>query len=260
MQGSLTGFSLNEVFKMLATMKKTGVLEINNDDEAFGRVGFKTGELYWAETSTEDGSKDPADRRGRPRERVEDAVFEIFGWTNSSYLFEAGAKLEHGGQSSFSVDALLVDVEKRQAEWAEILTKIPSMNARLALVDKLADESVSLSRDEWEIVALIGKSLTVEELRARLSCGRLAVCKMLYQMSKSGLVRCLGEVAEDEPKRRAEACIPSKSSEGKKYIRKGLLAEEISEDTVPAEWLSYYQLLDSRRSEHSKPAAKAREH
>lgn len=48
LQGNLTDFSLAEIFQMLSTSKKTGTLQIVNQEEAEGNVYFNAGEVFFA--------------------------------------------------------------------------------------------------------------------------------------------------------------------------------------------------------------------
>jgi hypothetical protein len=246
MEGSLTGFTLREIFEMLAAMKKTGTLDVVSGNDEEGRACFRDGQLYWAETFSDD--EEETNGSARVKERIEDAVMEIFDWESDAYRFNAGETIEKGGKTALKVDAVLADVTKRQAEWAEIRKEIPSMKAKIGLIAKIESESVSLTSDQWEVIALISRCSIVDDLRAELKCGPLTVCRTLYEMSKMGLLRCLGEVEEAEPPAAKPKSNPESEAVGKKYIRKSLLIDEATSDAMPAEWSSYYQLLDSRKA------------
>jgi DNA-binding MarR family transcriptional regulator len=257
MEGSLTGFSLKEIFEILAVTKKTGVLEVSEERGAQGKVYFKDGQLYWAETTTIDGPlPDDGAAQSHLRDRIADVLLEIFDWGTSLYRFDINLTMDNAEGTSFPVGGLLAEVVKRQAEWAEIRTEIPSLKARVELISKLAAESVSLTRSQWRIVSLIGKNATVEDLREELKVSPLAVCRCLYDMSKTGLIRCLGEVIEAEPDPPEATVELETTSLSKKYIRKSLVSEE-AENAMPVEWVSYYQLLDGQRLEAKRARAGA---
>jgi hypothetical protein len=261
MEGSLTGFSLKEIFEILAVTKKTGILEVSEELGAQGKVYFKDGQLYWAETTTIDGPLPEGDStQSQLKDRIADVLLEIFDWGTSLYRFSINLTTDNSDGASFAVGGLLAEVIQRQAEWAEIRTEIPSMRARVELISRLAAESVNLTRSQWRIVSLIGKNASVEDLREDLKVSPLAVCRCLYDMSKTGLIRCLGEVIEDEPSPPEETVAPETASLSKKYIRKSLVSEE-AENAMPVEWESYYQLLDGQRLEaKSERVGKLAEH
>ncbi len=242
MEGSLTGFSLREIFEMLGATQKTGILEVTGVHDEDGQACFRDGLLYWAqaETGQDDG-------RGRLKERIEDSVFEIFEWESDTYKFNAGKTVDKGGKTGLKVGMVLADVAKCRAEWSEIRKEIPSMRAKVGMISKMETESVTFSREQWEVVASIGQSMTVEDLRAQLKCSPLTVCRILYELSKDGLIRCLGEIEEADPGTGKVKLATKKGAGGKKYIRRSLVVDDETAEAVPAEWSSYYQMLDSRK-------------
>ncbi len=242
MEGSLTGFSLKEIFEMLGATHKTGILEVTGVHDEDGRACFRDGLLYWAQTETREDNS-----RGRLEERIEDSVFEIFEWESDTYRFNAGETVDNGGKTGLKVETVLADVAKYRTEWAEIRKEIPSMRAKIGMISKVETESVTLTCEQWEVVASIGQSMTVEDLRAQLKRSPLSVCRTLYKLSKGGLIRCLGEIEEADPGSVKVKLATKKEAGGKKYIRRSLVAHDETAEAVPAEWSSYYQLLDSRK-------------
>lgn len=227
MNGSLTGFSLQEVLEMLAVKKKTGVLTVDAPAAGQGRIGLNGGQFCLAEASTiSNGS-------------VEDALFEIVNWSGGAYSFEAGEAVEAEGDLLVEVESALAEVAKRQAEWEEIRQEIPSIQAKVELIVEVDMETIALTQREWMMAALIGRSATIEDLQKELKLSPLAACRDLSEMSKKGLIRCLGEVVETAPEIKVS---------NKKYIRRSLQADAELEGQVPAEWASYYQLLDARQA------------
>lgn len=246
MEGSLTGFSLKEVFEMLGATAKTGILEVTGVDEEEGRACFRDGLLYWACVQPE--PEDLSEHHGRLKDRIEDSVFEIFEWDSDTYRFNAGETIDKGSKSGLKVDTVLVDVSRRRAEWAEIRQEIPSMSARIGIISKMEAETVTLTRAQWEILAAVGHGSTVEDIRLALNESPLGLCRTLCEMSRAGLIRCLGEIVEAEPvSGKATKQSPAKTKSSKKYISRSLIDDEEKANAVPAEWASYYQLLDSRQ-------------
>ena len=243
MEGSLTGFSLKEIFQMLGATGKTGILEVTGGRDKDGRACFRDGLLYWAQAETRE---DDSDDRGRLKEQIEDSIFEIFEWQTDAYQFNAGETIDKGGETGLKVETVLVEVDKRRAEWAEIRTEIPSMRAKIGIISKV-EASVTLTREQWEIIASIGQSTTVEDLRAQLKRGPLSVCRTLYEMSKAGLIRCLGEIEAVDHGTKKIKSVTKNETDTKKYIRRSLVADHEAAEAVPAEWASYYQMLDSRK-------------
>lgn len=244
MKGSLTGFSLKEIFEMLGATGKTGVLEVTGAYDEDGRACFRDGLLYWAQAET--GEEDSSGR-GPLEERIEDSIFEIFEWESDAYKFNVGETIDQGEQTGLKVETVLADVDKRRVEWAEIRKEIPSMRAKIGMISTIDTKSVALTREQWEVVVSIGQGSTVEDLRTHLRRSPISVCRILCEMSKAGLIRCLGEIEGAEPGTEKVELAAKKEAGGKKYIRRSLVADNETDEAVPAEWASYYQLLDSRK-------------
>ncbi|MDP1808007.1 MAG: DUF4388 domain-containing protein [Actinomycetota bacterium] len=247
MEGSLTGFTMEEIFEMLATKKKSGILTVESPDQGEGSIWLSRGQLSWAETSAVAVDVDGDMTPGWIKESIENALLEILNWPDGVYRFEAGPGEKKDSGVLLEVGVVLADVVKRQAEWDEIKTEIPSLKARVELITRVDSETINLTRDQWALISLIGKGVTVDNLQRQLKVSPLAICRALFSMSKNGLIRCLGEVAEIETGPQALKIDTANKSENKKYIRKSLLVDDEAENLVPAEWASYYQLLDSRK-------------
>jgi len=231
----------------LAVKKKTGVLTVKAPPAGKGLIGLNAGRFCLAQAST------------IGHESLEDALVEILSWSDGAYSFEAGEEVEADGDLLIDVATVLADVAKQQAEWEEIKKEIPSLKAKVELIVEIGADAVELTGREWMMVALIGRSATIEELQKELKLSPLAACRDLLGMSRKGLIRCLGEVTESEPP--APVIEPEVKVLSKKYIRRSLHADEEVEGAVPAEWASYYQLLDARQeAANGRPAARVGGH
>ena len=261
MEGSLTGFSIQDIFELLAMKKKTGVLCIDSPSEGQGRVWLREGRFSGAESTAIPGGGEGADPDGSHlRENLEETILAVLGWADGTYYFNAGEQADQEDGLALDVSMVLADVAKRRAEWEEIKKEIPSLRAKVELISRVEADAVTLTKNEWTIISLIGRCATVEEVQQESGQNALALCRTLLSMSKKGLIRCLGEVVESRPARGGARQETQSKSQTKKYIRRSLLADIEAEDSVPAEWASYYQLLDSRKvAAQPKRAGKAAE-
>ncbi len=247
MEGTLTGFSLSEVIEMLSHKKKTGVLSIDSSSEGSGRIWFSEGQVHSAETpafeSRETGDKK---NRGQTEDILKDAMLEITEWEESVYSFEVGEVSVSDSDHLFEVDKMLDEVARRSDEWERIKAEIPSQAVKVELISEMKEDSISLSREQWELVAMVGKSKTVDSLRQALEISRFQIGRILFSLSKAGLVRCLGELADANPSPIKANTRPKVEAINKKYIRKSIVEDDEAKELIPSEWVSYYQLLDSR--------------
>ncbi len=257
MEGSLSGFSLQEVLEMLAAKEKTGALAIEAA-AGQGRIWLKNGRFSLAETATIKPAAGKSADAQEVKEATEEAIYDIINWGEGAYAFNAGEEAETDDPVLLDVGAVLAGAAKRQQEWAKIRKEIPSSKARVELIAAIEGEEVTLTKGEWAVIGCVGDSATVEEIGEELKLSPLAVSRTLFNMSQKGLIRCLGEVSETAPAagKRARAA----AAQHKKYIRRSLLADEEAEGLVPAEWASYYQLLDSRKVAARSAVAGRAEH
>ncbi len=247
MEGTLTGFSLSEIIEMLAHNKKTGVLSIDSSSEGSGRVWFSEGQVRSAETPAFE-SREKGDKKngGQTEDSLKDAMLEITEWEKSVYSFEACEVSVSDGDSLFEVGKILNEVARRHDEWELIKAEIPSRGAKVELISEMKEASASLSRDQWKLVARVGKNTTVDSLRQELEISRFQVGRILFNLSKAGLVRCLGEAADVDPSPTRANTQHKVEAIDKKYIRKSIMEDDEAKQLIPSEWASYYQLLDSR--------------
>lgn len=248
MEGTLSGFSLGEIIEMLAKKKKTGVLSIDSESAGCGRIWLQKGQVHSVETPAFKNSKEGDEKERRQIEaNLKDAMVEIMEWEKSAYCFEA-ADIDVGEDDSlFEVDSLLAEVSKLRDEWQQVKAEIPSQGAKVDLISEMTETSVSLSREQWALVAAVGKTTTVDDLRKELNVSPFQIGRVLFGLSKAGLIRCLGKAVDldagpikEEPRPKVEAI-------DKKYIRSSIEENDEANQLIPSEWASYYQLLDSRK-------------
>jgi len=148
MNGSLTGFSLQEVLEVLAFKQKTGLLTVDAQPVGLGRIGFSSGQLYLAEASTIMSDAKHSGKSVPASEGIEEALLEILNWEECVYSFEAGDKVDAGVDGFVDVALVLAAVAKRQAAWEEIREEIPSLSLR----DLLALSRKGLIKSCGEVV------------------------------------------------------------------------------------------------------------
>jgi hypothetical protein len=173
--GSLTEFSLPDVFTLLATTRKSGVLNLHGGDVA-GRVWILAGQIAFAVADTthsplaarllHGGEIEPADVEplvhaqaagdgvqmaaalagvGVPldrattllRDQVVDATFDLSRWPGGEFAFDASMEAGvPGATPTFAATDIMADVQVRLAEWDGIVATLPSPASVLRTVSR----------------------------------------------------------------------------------------------------------------------------
>ncbi|HVM19222.1 MAG TPA: DUF4388 domain-containing protein [Egibacteraceae bacterium] len=228
LQGTLSDFSLPDVFSLLALTKKSGALTITADGTD-GRVFFRDGLICLA---LSDAKRVPLGARlvsaglvdagqvraavqehtgdsvavtealmtlGKVEERVLgvylreqiiDAVFELMRLDDGKFQFDAAAKAPQRGVG-LSVVEVVGEATRRLEEWQAIHRRIASSSAVLAMVPSAAGgrEGVSLTAEQWEMLSLIDGRRTVSDVVELTGRGEFATCRVIGDLVTAGLVQ-----------------------------------------------------------------------
>jgi hypothetical protein len=226
--GTLDDFDLRHVFRFVSLSRKTGKLSVAGG-EGTGRVFFRAGEIYHAESDlrrqgfgrklVNAGKLSEVDLRatlercaatGKSlgealvadglvarddlelvlREEIEEVALGLFRSNAGRFTFELDEQVE-------SDTLIVVPVETLLTEDADVPTsKVPSLVPVAPAASSGNDVQISISADEWAVIALIDGRRTVGDIAVRLQQGELSVMRSLRRLLAVGLVR-LGDIAED---------------------------------------------------------------
>ncbi|MCK4267431.1 MAG: DUF4388 domain-containing protein [Actinomycetia bacterium] len=257
MSKKLAGFSLREIVEMVTMKEKTGVLTVESSEFGRGRIWMKEGQISAAEGLVVKGRQDGKKSRDEIADEIKLALLEIQEWEESVFSFEAQEITKAESNFLFDTNQVISDLDRFAEEWKRIRSEIPSLKATVELISDPEKDKIELTKAQWALVAETRKCTTVEDYVARLKLNPFQVCRMLFELSQAGLVRCLGEVIETNPDLTTVKTKPNIAAMKKKYIRKTLAEHDEENELVPAEWASYYQLLDSRNSSAKRAASGA---
>lgn len=175
LQGDLSSFALADVLRLLAGTSKSGALEVSSS------VG--SGEVWLKEGSVVGGAVP-----GAPHAlRGADVVLELLRFHGGSFVFDDSVDItEEGGDT---VDATLSEAEGLLAEWLDVESVVPSMDAWLTLEPELSGEATSVAADDWRMVATIGSGRSVRALAGMLELTDLAASRQVKALAEQGLVQ-----------------------------------------------------------------------
>ncbi|MBA2313520.1 MAG: DUF4388 domain-containing protein, partial [Actinobacteria bacterium] len=241
LKGSLDGFPLPDLFRLLSRSKKTGRLDVKRR-AGRGQVYFRDGEIYFALTSlskvplgqkliasgvvTEGQLMQALDRNAETGERVgeilvstevitieqleaavrsqsEDAIFDLLKWEVGDFSWEPGVSIAVEVALGLSVEELLMEASRRLDELEIIQRKVPSATAvmKLATTAPEGATNISITSDEWRILTLVDGSRTIGEIARLVGVEEIAAMKVFHALMAAGLI----EVASYAPSAAAPA-------------------------------------------------------
>ncbi len=177
--------------------------------------------------------------------QIEEAVFDLLGWTEGYFRFEEGSPCQAAVEAPVRspTEALLMEGARRLDEWS----RIGSTVSHLGLVPRLPDQNgaapppLDLIPFEWEVLAAVDGQRDVHALAEVHGRSEFEVARTVYGLTASGVV-VLGDPArpgqEPEPGRDLAALlIPAREAlaQGEYDIAAGALEELLRHDPLMPE-------------------------
>ena len=139
--------------------------------------------------------------------QIEEIVYNLFSWKEGDFIFHEGAA-PRNTQFLIELNTMNVIMEgtRRIDEWMEIQKVLPEDDALLNIVasPKVNREELTISMDEFRMLALINGERTLPELTNMSSMGEFVSCRAIYRLMTGKLVEAVGKkddenvIQEDE--------------------------------------------------------------
>lgn len=213
LSGTLETFSLPDVLRLLASTKKTGLLELQGD-RGTGRMWVADGDLVAAES----------DRSGFAD--LEGTLFELLRFVDAGFEFQPGVEPVDRDEPR-AVDAALDAAQVRLDEWREIEAVVPSLDVWVRMVPEV-DGSVTVAPDQWRVLASVGTGLSGRGLAQYLEQGEFDVCRQLRDLVDAGMVSVDEVPAEAPVQVWAPAVDTSPAADGPSFVEPALSTHEVS--------------------------------
>ncbi len=214
--GTLDDFSLEDLLQLLAIGRKSGVVRFHG--ESPGLLAVHEGQLTIAVSDTGPTLKqvfigsgvtnaDGWDRAmsaaegGTPLvstfldagsdeelleqvllEQTTGAVFELLLPSGARFEFTAGDEHPIGRRHRFGHEPILAEANNRVEAWKVIAEAIPSTAAVMSLAPAIAGDAITLSADEWHVLARVDGRATVADIIRELGMSAFAVCGVLHRL------------------------------------------------------------------------------
>lgn len=174
LQGTLDTFALADVLRLLSATQKTGRLRIGGG-RGGGSIWMTGGAVTGLEVSHAPYATEPVD-----------ALFELLRFTEGSFTFDTDVAHETPTVPA-GIEELLTAAEALLAEWREIESVVPSMDAWVTLSRSLASDTVSIDRERWTTLVAVGAGASVRSVATALQLGELPVSRAVRDLVELGV-------------------------------------------------------------------------
>jgi hypothetical protein len=171
-QGSLKELPLADIVQLVAVSGKTGMFTLTHGAER-GVVYILNGQITHSKVGTTEG---------------EDAIYSLALWNMGDFQFSPGVESEVRTINRSNTN-LLMEAARRSDEWKILSKKIPGTEVVPALaVRQRMSEPVTLTPQEWLVVARIDGRRTIEEIARVSKLSPFDIAKTLYGLVTAELV------------------------------------------------------------------------
>ena len=235
--GNLKTVSLPDIFQLIFSTKKTGVLFITKGDskkeiyfkggftiyatstveqDLFGNLLLKMGRISKTELERVLKEKKSGKKIGAAlvemglftreeildclRMQIEEIIYGLFGWKDGDFNFVEGKMPPPETiQTELNPMNIIMEGPRRIDEWEELKKVLPSDGVMIELEKNpvLKTEQVRLSRDEVLVMASIGSGKKMANLLNESSLDQFLTSKALANLMQAGLVKKGKQTVED---------------------------------------------------------------
>jgi tetratricopeptide (TPR) repeat protein len=271
-KGSLKEASLADVSQLLALGAKTGCLSVT-DRSRFGQIYFERGRVTFAriinrrdrlgdmlvrdgvvghaelQEAIDEQARRPDRRIGQLliergtitrdqlehyiRRQIEEAVFDLFTWSQGSFFFEADRRPEDADiLVSINPESLLLEGARRVDEWGLIEQRIPTLD----LIFALDGERAFAAGTEWtseqeRVLQLLDGTRTVQDIVDASGLAEFDVGKTIFGLIQAGLAHKVGQRRREGRPQAREAEVSEHRNLGIAFYRSGMLVDARREFT-----------------------------
>src|SRR4051794_3962311 len=121
-------------------------------------------------------------------EHIVDVVFDLLRWADGDFAFVVDESNPDDVGVSRQVEDTVTEARRRLEVWGGVATAVPSPQTVLALSSNPGDDP-ALTRDEWNLLAMVDGRRTVGEIVSLGGRGDFAVVSALADLVGRGLLR-----------------------------------------------------------------------
>lgn len=185
LQGTIDAFPLTDVLQLLSTSSKSGRLLLEGDR---GR----------AELWIDQGAVVGGDAEGMVTGAAQ-LVFELLRFDDGSFVFDVAEGMPAVAVEVTPLAACVDDAAAMLETWRGIEAVVPSLQHRVALRTELDEPSVTISAQEWTVLAAVADGPSVGAAGQRLGLDDFACCAALAELVGRSLLVVDEPALDDEP-------------------------------------------------------------
>jgi hypothetical protein len=122
------------------------------------------------------------------REQTIGALFEFILPSETEFVFLEGATHPLGSRFRFDSAEMLDAAADRVDGWKVIAETIPSTAMVMRLTPELAESTITITAEDWRILARVDGHTTVADLIRALGMSAFTVCGVLHRLANAGCV------------------------------------------------------------------------
>ncbi|MDD4050849.1 MAG: DUF4388 domain-containing protein [candidate division Zixibacteria bacterium] len=129
------------------------------------------------------------------RMQIEEIVYNLFSWSDGEFSFLEGQTPKNVPfMVNLSTMNIIMEGTRRIDEWMEIQKVLPPNDVllRIRLLTHVTSDQVTLSLDEFKILALVNGERTLPDMIACSPIGEFPTCRAAYRLIVAGLVESAG--------------------------------------------------------------------
>ena len=236
--GNLKTVSLPDIFQLIFSSKKTGVLEVGKDN-SLRQIYFRNGSLIYASSNDEQDlfgnlllkkgriSKEElnkvlvSQKEGKrigallvekklfTREeifeclkmQIEEIVYGLFGWKDGEFKFEENQEPPAETiQTELNPMNLIMEGTRRIDEWEELKKVLPADNTTVELVrdPAIKSEELKISKDEIVVMAVIGSGKEISSILEECYLDRFLTSKALANLFRMNLLKPVKKAVKEQ--------------------------------------------------------------
>jgi hypothetical protein len=180
--GTFDVLDVADVLTLLARRGCTGRLYVRAG-QLHGTIRLHEGEVVGAESN--EGNSAEARRNWQPL--LEDICFEALRAGRGSFEFQPEDTDGSSGPKA-DVETAITAARQRLAEWREVESVIPSLDAVPRMAEGLKADEVTLDRDRWRLLVNLDGRRSVSVLARRLDLTLLRFGQLLKPLVEDGAV------------------------------------------------------------------------
>lgn len=124
--------------------------------------------------------------------QVEEAIYDLLGWSEGYFRFEDGAASDAVVESPVRLptEGLLMEAARRMDEWSRIEDKVPHLRVipRLPASESPGNGRLELAPLEWEMLAAVDGERDLHALAASLGRSEFDIARTAYALSSAGVI------------------------------------------------------------------------